>query len=111
MSAPETTGKIFDAQVLKRILRRVQPYRRRFILTGLMVALLAGMSWVRPYLIRVAMGEHIAVGDREGLLFIFLVVVGLIMVEALLQFCHAKEYALKGNAAYSKPSIEIGTVP
>ena len=86
MSAPETTGKIFDAQVLKRILRRVQPYRRRFILTGLMVALLAGMSWVRPYLIRVAMDEHIAVGDREGLLFIFLVVVGLIMVEALLQF-------------------------
>ncbi len=86
MSAPETTGKIFDAQVLKRILRRVQPYRRRFILTGFMVALLAGMSWVRPYLIRVAMDEHIAVGDREGLLFIFLVVVGLIMVEALLQF-------------------------
>ena len=40
----------------------------------------------RPYLIRVAMDEHIAVGDREGLLFIFLVVVGLIMVEALLQF-------------------------
>ena len=86
MSAPETTGNIFDAQVLKRILRRVQPYRRRFILTGFMVALLAGMSWVRPYLIRVAMDEHIAVGDREGLLFIFLVVVGLIMVEALLQF-------------------------
>ena len=72
--------------MLKRILRRVEPYRQRFILTGLMVALLAGMSWVRPYLIRVAMDEHIAVGDREGLLLIFLIVVGLIVVEALLQF-------------------------
>ena len=86
MSAPETTGRIFDSKVLKRILRRVEPYRQRFILTGLMVALLAGMSWVRPYLIRVAMDEHIAVGDREGLLLIFLIVVGLIVVEALLQF-------------------------
>ena len=86
MSAPETTGRIFDSKVLKRILRRVEPYRQRFILTGLTVALLAGMSWVRPYLIRVAMDEHIAVGDREGLLLIFLIVVGLIVVEALLQF-------------------------
>ncbi|MCH1574971.1 MAG: ABC transporter ATP-binding protein/permease [Flavobacteriales bacterium] len=86
MSAPETTGRIFDAKVLKRILRRVQPYRTRFILTGLMVSLLAGMSWVRPYLIRLAMDEHIAVGDREGLLMIFLAVVGLIVVEAILQF-------------------------
>ncbi|MBL6645843.1 MAG: hypothetical protein ISP55_05275, partial [Flavobacteriales bacterium] len=61
MSAPATTGRIFDGKVLKRILNRVAPYRRRFLLTGLMVVLLAGMSWIRPYLIRLAMDEHIAV--------------------------------------------------
>ena len=86
MSAPATTGRIFDGKVLKRILNRVAPYRRRFLLTGLMVVLLAGMSWIRPYLIRLAMDEHIAVGDRQGLLMVFLWVVGLIVVEALLQF-------------------------
>ena len=86
MSAPATTGRIFDGKVLKRILNRVAPYRRRFLLTGLMVVLLAGMSWIRPYLIRLAMDEHIAVGDRQGLLLVFLWVVGLIVVEALLQF-------------------------
>lgn len=84
--APETTGKIFDAQVLRRILAQVEPYRRRFILTGVMVVLLAGLAWVRPYLIRVALDDHIAVGDGPGLLRVFLWVVGLIVFEALLQF-------------------------
>ena len=84
--APETTGNIFDAKVLRRILAQVAPYRRRFVLTGLMVVLLAGLAWVRPYLIRVALDDHIAVGDGPGLLRIFIWVVGLIVVEALLQF-------------------------
>ena len=86
MSAPETTGKIFDGKVLRRILHQVAPYRRRFLWTGVLVVLLAGLSWVRPYLIRVALDDHIAVGDGPGLLRIFLMVVGLIVVEALLQF-------------------------
>jgi len=86
MSAPETTGRIFDARILRRILDRVGPYRRRFALTGLLVVVLSGLAWVRPYLIRLALDEHIAVGDREGLLLVFLWVVGLIVVEALLQF-------------------------
>ena len=86
MSAPETTGKIFDGKVLSRILKQVAPYRRRFLWTGVLVVLLAGLSWVRPYLIRVALDDHIAVGDGPGLLRIFLMVVGLIVVEALLQF-------------------------
>ena len=86
MSAPEPTGQIFDGKVLRRILRQVAPYRQRFLWTGVLVALLAGLSWVRPYLIRVALDDHIAVGDGPGLLRIFLIVVGLIVVEALLQF-------------------------
>ena len=86
MSAPKTTGNIFDAQVLRRILRQVAPYKQRFLLTGLLVLILAGVSWVRPYLVRLALDDHIAKGDAEGLLRIFLMVVALIVVEALLQF-------------------------
>ena len=86
MSAPKTTGNIFDAQVLRRILRQVAPYKKRFLLTGLLVLILAGVSWVRPYLVSLALDDHIAKGDAEGLLRIFLMVVALIVVEALLQF-------------------------
>ena len=86
MSAPETTGTIFDGKVLRRILKQVAPYRRRFMWTGVLVIVLAGLSWIRPYLIRIALDDHIAVGDGPGLLRVFLMVVGLIIVEALLQF-------------------------
>ena len=86
MSAPETTGTIFDGKVLRRILQQVAPYRRRFMWTGVLVIVLAGLSWIRPYLIRIALDDHIAVGDGPGLLRVFLMVVGLIIVEALLQF-------------------------
>jgi len=86
VSAPETTGTIFDGKVLRRILQQVAPYRRRFMWTGVLVIVLAGLSWIRPYLIRIALDDHIAVGDGPGLLRVFLMVVGLIIVEALLQF-------------------------
>ena len=86
MSAPETTGRIFDRKVLRRILDRVGPYKTRFAMTGGLVFILAGLSWVRPYLIRVAVDDHIAVGDKGGLQAVFIMVVGLIVVEALIQF-------------------------
>lgn len=86
MSAPETTGKIFDGRILRRILDRVTPYRSRFIATGILVVALAALSWVRPYLVRIALDDHIAVGDAEGLWWVFMAVVGLIVLEAGLQF-------------------------
>ena len=48
--------------------------------------MLSGLSWVRPYLVRIALDDHIAMGDERGLLVVFLWVVGLIFIEALLQF-------------------------
>lgn len=86
MSAPDTTGTIFDGKVLRRILEQVRPYRSRFLWTGVLVFLLAVLSWVRPYLARVALDDHIAIGDGPGLLRVSLMVVGLIVIEAVLQF-------------------------
>jgi ATP-binding cassette subfamily B multidrug efflux pump len=75
-----------DAPVLKRIVALVRPYRRRFAWTGVLVVALALLSWIRPYLIRLAIDEKVAAGDREGLLAIFVAVVGLVVIEAALQF-------------------------
>lgn len=75
-----------DAPVLKRIVTLVRPYRRRFVWTGVLVAALALLSWIRPYLIRLAIDDKVASGDREGLFAIFIAVVALVAVEAGLQF-------------------------
>lgn len=64
----------------------MRPYRSKFILTGVLVIALAGIVWVRPWLIGRAVDNEIANGDAEGLLRVFLLVVGLLIIEALLQF-------------------------
>jgi len=79
-------GKIFDVDTVRVILAQVGPYRRRFAWTGAMVILLSSLVWIRPALIRQAVDVHIATGDLEGLLRVFLMVVGVLVVEALVQY-------------------------
>ena len=87
-SAPSDSkaGKIFDVDTVRVILAQVGPYRRRFAWTGVMVILLSSLVWIRPALIRQAVDVHIATGDLEGLLRVFLMVVGVLVVEALVQY-------------------------
>jgi ATP-binding cassette, subfamily B, multidrug efflux pump len=80
------SGNIFDFSLTKRILRGAAPYRARYTLTGLLVVVLAALGPVRPALIQVAVDEHIPNHNMDGLLFIFLLVSGLMMLEAVMQF-------------------------
>lgn len=89
MARPETSpqaGNIFDLATVKIILAQVGPYRRRFVWTGVLVLLLSSLVWIRPALIQQAVDVHIASGDMEGLLRVFLTVVAVLVVEALVQY-------------------------
>lgn len=82
----EVTGRIFDGATLRKILAQVQPYRSRFVATGVLVVLLSGLVWVRPALIRIAVDDAMPTGDAELLLHVFLAVCGMLVFEALLQY-------------------------
>ena len=82
----QVQGKIFDFRILKRILKQVAPYRGRFIFTGILVITLSGIVVIRPILIGNAIDNEVANGDNIGLLNVFLIVIGLLVLEALLQF-------------------------
>ncbi len=84
MSDPKK--KTFNLGVLRRVLARVGPYKARFRLTGFVVIVLALLAPIRPYLIQIAIDDKMKAGDHHGLLMILLSVVGIIIVEALLQF-------------------------
>lgn len=76
----------FNWGILWRVMRQVGPYRQRFLLTGGLVLVLAALAPVRPYLIGVAIDEEMTAGDLGGLLNIFAIVAGLLVVEAIFQF-------------------------
>lgn len=82
----EVAGRIFDGATLRKILAQVEPYRGRFVATGVLVVLLSGLVWVRPALIRIAVDDAMPTGDADLLLNVFLAVCGMLLFEALLQY-------------------------
>lgn len=82
----EVTGKAIDGKVLKRTLRFVKPYKGTFLTTCIITIVLSFMAPVRTYLIKVAIDDHIQLGDKEGLQQIIFFLVLLLVVHAFLQF-------------------------
>lgn len=83
---PSSPKKTFNWRALRRVIQHVGPYRGRFAVTGLLVLLLAGLAPVRPWLIGGAIDQEMANGDLQGLLHIFAFIIGLLAIEAVLQF-------------------------
>jgi ATP-binding cassette subfamily B protein len=60
-------GKAYDAVLMRRLLTYLQPYRRQVIVAFLAIVVGTGTALAQPYLIKIAIDEHIAVGRLEGL--------------------------------------------
>ena len=63
----EILGKAYDARLMRRLLEYLRPYWRAVALA--FVAIIAGSlaSLAQPYLVKIAIDRHIAVGRLEGL--------------------------------------------
>ncbi|MBF9223425.1 ABC transporter ATP-binding protein [Hymenobacter ruricola] len=76
------TGQVFDWAVLRRLLAYVRPYRRVFI--GLIVLTIATavLGTLRPFLIQRMVDVSIEQGDMQGLNFMFLLLLVLLVAHA-----------------------------
>jgi ATP-binding cassette, subfamily B, multidrug efflux pump len=81
MQDDEILGKAYDARLMRRLLAYLRPYWRQVLLA--FVAIIAGAAGqlAQPYLIKVAIDQHIATGRLEGLdtlalLFLAIVIAG-----------------------------------
>ncbi len=81
-----TIGNAFDLSVLKRVMTFVKPYRLVFYITFGLTVFSAFVGVIRPMLIGQAIDVYVLKNDPDGLLFIALVVVALLVVEAVVQF-------------------------
>ncbi|MDA0315581.1 MAG: ABC transporter ATP-binding protein [Bacteroidetes bacterium] len=84
----ESAGEILDMKVLRQLYTYVKPYQKQFyFLIGLTIAS-AILAPTRPYLIQIAIDEHVAIGDVAGLSRIIYILVGLMIIQALAQWAH-----------------------
>ena len=61
-------GKAYDARVMRRLWAYIRPYRGWFWAAMLCLPLTSACSLAQPYLLKIAIDQYMAQGDRAGLL-------------------------------------------
>ena len=75
-----------DFLLLGRVLALAKPYRLVFILAGVLAVVLAPLSILRPYLIKVMVDDYIFQFDLSGLTLVAMIIVGVLILEVLLRY-------------------------
>lgn len=84
----ESSGEIVDIKVLKQLYSFIKPYKAQFYFLVFLTIAMAILAPTRPYLIQIAIDEHVTIGDRGGLLKIVYILVGLMFLQAIVQWAH-----------------------
>ncbi len=88
MDKETISGNIIDFKVLKRIFRFVKPYIGKFYFLVILTFALAILAPVRPYLIQLTVDNHIMAGDFQGLIDMTIILVGVLVLQAIVQYAH-----------------------
>jgi ATP-binding cassette subfamily B multidrug efflux pump len=80
------TGNVIDYVLLKRVLAFAKPYRLQFTIAAISAVLLSVLGPMRPMLINYAIDNYILIPNKEKLLNITTLLLGLLFVEAFIQF-------------------------
>ncbi len=106
-AAPKTSDIKPDISILARVLKYVRPYKRTFVITGLLTLLLAVLSPLRPMLIQYAFDNYIVTPDPYGLLIITLITIGVLVVEALTYYFYTYSSNWLGQTVISDLRQEL----
>jgi ATP-binding cassette subfamily B protein len=67
LEADEVLGRGFDRRLVGRLALAARPHARVILVTGCLFPLIAGVELLQPYLLKVAIDDHILTGDWPGL--------------------------------------------
>ena len=81
-----SSGNVIDFILLNRVLTFAKPYRLQFIIAAISAILLSFLGPLRPMLINYAIDNYILIPDKEKLLEITTILLGLLFLEGFIQF-------------------------
>jgi len=82
----ENSGKVFDMQIFSRLMSFAKRYRLYFFIASSSTILLALFSILTPYILIDTVDEYMISKDKVGLLNYSLLMLGILLIEVLLQF-------------------------
>jgi len=83
-----TSGNIIDLKILKRLYQYVKPYKFIFYVLIILTLLTAILGPIRPILVSFAIDNYVTVGNYMGLVKIISILIGLLVVQAIIQYLH-----------------------
>jgi ATP-binding cassette subfamily B protein len=84
----QVSGRVVDFNVLKRLYSFVKPYKWYFYLIVLLTLVMAMLAPVSPYLIQLTLDRYVITNDFQGLLNMIFVLIGILIVQAIIQYAH-----------------------
>lgn len=82
------SGKAIDTKILSRVYKYLIPYKKIFYLSVLLTILIAIVAPVRPYLVQYTIDNYILKDHSSGLLNMVLLMLGLLVVQTIIQYYH-----------------------
>jgi ATP-binding cassette subfamily B protein len=82
----EILGKAYDSRLMKRLLQYAMPYKKYIVLAIVLNIFVASLDPLRPYLTKIAVDKDIAKGNFQGLMVISLILFGLLVLQAIVQY-------------------------
>ena len=80
--------KIVDSKVLKKLFAFAKPYMYQFWILVFLTIFMAAIVPLRPYIIRIMIDNQIASGDYQGLINMIGLLLGLLLLQSIVQYSH-----------------------
>ncbi len=80
------TGKAFDVNLFKRLLRYTNPYKWTFYFVAVSAILLSVFAVLRPYLLKITIDDSILPQDNENLVYYISLMLIALTLEVIFQF-------------------------
>lgn len=100
-------GAAYDARLMRRLLRYVRPYAAAVAGAIVLLLLTSLASLVGPYLVRVAIDEHIAPGRLEGLGLVILTYLAALVAQFWLRYAQSYVMQRVGQQAMYDLRMEL----
>ena len=107
MSKPEEKKKSLDWPLLKRVLATALPYKSLFLFCIILPIILAPVTTIRPYIVKVMVDNHILKEDLEGLGFMAMLFIGAVILDATLRYIFIYTTALLGQSVIKDMRVKV----
>lgn len=105
----EIIGAAYDAHLMRRLMGYVRPYRAAVALAVVLLLLTSAASLVGPYIVRIAIDDHITPGRLEGLGVVILAYLGALAAAFILRYAQTYMMARVGQHAMYDLRMELLT--